>query len=264
MKLTSSLIILLTLLLASMSAHASISTNYGSHEAVSVWYNDVSETTDAGAYRAPIVTGDTLSFVPLGVKAESSDGGLDTNTAQLAFDIQAKAGKYVAGLLLSEEGDFSMQGLTGTDATYVDVTANFAITISEVDGASITPVTDNLSMTFSPNADGTFELITDGGGGSSFFNPYQGAWDGTIYIDLFEVLDNHSVPYNAGGGVTLANLSLENILTADSESGTSSFIQKKVQSDFTITSNIIPEPASLLLMVGTTSFFAFFRRRFIG
>ena len=114
-------------------------------------------------------------------------------------------------------------------------------------------------MTFSPNADGTLQLITDGGGG---FGAYQGKWNGSIYIDLFGILAENSVSYKSGA--TRANVNLVNILTAGSEASTTSLILKDETTTLSITSNVIPEPASLLLMVGTTSFLAFCRRRFIG
>ena len=255
----------LSLILASsMFAEGSISTNYGNYEATKVWYNQVSESTDEGAYGSPIVTGDSLTFTPLGVKAESAGGGAQTNTAMVNFDVQAKAGKYINGFVLSEEGDFSMWGASGTDATYVDVTADFTVVIYEVDGVAIGPVTESFSLTFSPKADGSFEFLTDGGGSAPAFNPYQAEWIGTMYIDLGDILDNNSISYAAGGGATLASVDVANILTAGSEDGTSSFIQKKYQSQFTVTSDVIPEPASALLIVGSTTFLAFFRRRFIG
>lgn len=84
---------LLLLLTSSICAQAAISTNYGDFEASTIWYNQVSESTDFGWYGSPIVVGNTLNFIPLGMKAESSGGGLDTvNNAQLSFDVQAKAG----------------------------------------------------------------------------------------------------------------------------------------------------------------------------
>jgi hypothetical protein len=251
-------------LASGLAARGSISTNYGDYEATMVWYNQVSESTDAGAYGSPTVTGDSLTFTPLGVKAESSEGGTNSNTAIVNFDVQAKGGKYIAGFLLSEQGDFSMYGALGTDATYVDVTANFVVEIQEVDGLAIGPVSESFSLTLAPKADGTFEFLTDGGGSASVFNPYQGEWGGTVYIDLGDILDNNSIPYSPGGGATLASVNIENILTAGSEVGTSSFIQKKYSSEFTVTSDVVPEPASALLIAGSTAFLAFFRRRFIG
>jgi hypothetical protein len=251
----------LSMLLVSIpSAQGFTSTNYGNYEGSMVWYNQVSETTDVGAYRAPIVSLDSLNFSPLGLKAESAGGGSDdVNNAALSLGIQAKSGKFIAGFLFEEAGDFIMGGPLGTDATFVDVTANFLVSIDEVDGSAIGAVTDNLSMTFSPNADGTFELVTDGGGG---FGSYLGGWDGSIYIDLFGILADNSVDYVSG--VTHANLSLVNVLTAGSEESTSSLIQKDLTTTLSITSDVIPEPASLLLMVGTTLGLAFSRRRFVG
>lgn len=246
----------------SMPAEASMFTNYGNFEASTVWYNQVSESTDYGWYGSPVVAGNTLNFTPLGLKAESSGGGPDTvNNAQLSFDVQAKPEHYIEAFNFSEGGDFSMAGL-GTDSTYVDAEANFIIQIYEVDGAAIDPVTESFSMPISPNADGTFEFLTDGGGSASLFNPYQEAWSGSVYIDLNDILTGNSVSYV--NGATYANVFLENILTAGSEPGTAALINKKLQNGFSITSEIIPEPNSLILIGGTGSLLLYLRRRIHG
>jgi hypothetical protein len=251
-------IFLIIWLASGMPAQAFISTNYGDFEATTVWYNQVSESTDYGWYGSPVVAGNTLNFTPLGLKAESSGGGLATvNNAQLSFDVQAKAEHYIEAFSFSEGGDFSMAG-SGTDSTYVDASANFVIQIYEVDGAAIDTVTESFSMPISPNEDGTFQLITDGGEGLI----YQDVWSGSVYINLNDILTGNSVGYV--NGATYANVFLENILIAGSESGTYSLINKKLQNGFSITSEIIPEPASLVLMVGTGSLIVYVRRKIHG
>ncbi|HSR87882.1 MAG TPA: hypothetical protein VLL07_02920, partial [Pontiella sp.] len=231
-------------LASNMPAVASISTNYGNFEAATVWYSQVTESTDHGWYGSPTITGDTLNFSPMGIKAESSGGAPEmVNHAQLGFDVRAKAGHYIGAFNFSEGGDFSMGGL-GTDATYVDVAANFVIQIYEVDGVAINTITENFSMHFAPNADGRFELITDGGT-PSFFAPYQGVWNGSIYINLSDILTGNSVSYV--NGATYANVYLDNILAAGSEPGTSALINAKFQNNLSITSEVIPEPSSLIL-----------------
>lgn len=246
---------IMLLLVSVMPAEASISTNYGDFEASTVWYNQVSESTDSGWYGSPVVAGDTLNFTPLGLKAESSGGGLDTvNNAQLSFDVRAKAGHYIEGFNFSEGGDFSLVGF-GSDSTYVDAAANFVVEIYEVDGAAIDTVTESISMPISPNEDGRFELITDGGG----VPIYENLWSGAIHINIDDILTNKNISYV--GGATFLNVYFENILMAGSESGTSSLINKKLQNGFSITSEIIPEPSSLLLMVCTGSLIAYIRRK---
>lgn len=243
----------LLLLSVSMATHASTITNYGDFEASTVWYNQVCEDTGIGSYGAPEAAGDSLSFNPVGLEAYSTGGGSTTNEAKVQFDVQAKAGSAIAGLDFSEIGDYSMIGPAGP--TYVDVTANFSVTIYEVDGVELSSsfATDS-TMTFSPEASGTFLL------GAGPFT--QGIWDGSIYLDVLGMLDDESINYI--DGVTRMNVKVDNILVAYSEAGTSALIKKKDLTGFTITSDVIPEPASLVLILGTTSGLAFVRRRFIG
>ena len=247
-------IALLLLLSASIGAHASTITNYGDFEASTVWYNQVCEDTGIGTYGTPEAAGDSLTFKPLGLEAYSEGGGSTTNNAKIQFDLQAKEGSAISGVDFSEIGDYSMIGAAGP--TYVDVTANFSVTIYEVDGVALASAfTTASTMTFSPEASGTFLL---GAGPLT-----QGGWDGSIYLDALSMLDNEGISYNPnGGGVTKMNVKVDNILVAYSEIGTSALIKKKNATGFTVTSEVIPEPASLVLIAGTGLFCAFIRRRF--
>ena len=259
--------VLSVVLISSMTVHGSLSVNYGDYTADTVTYVGVSEANTApyGQYGAPIVTGDTLTFNPLNMKAEATGGSFEQNDYQLQFEIQADAGKYVQGLDFAEAGDISMFG-TGTDATGVDVSASFFVTIYEVDGVelsqTITKTFGFNSMTFNPNANGTVLYNTDLGGVGSVFSPAQTEWDGSIYIDLNSILDENFTSYI--DGVTRVSFNIDNVLIAATETGTSAFITKKQVGGFSVTSDVIPEPASLVLILGTTSGLAFIRRRIIG
>lgn len=238
-----------------------VTANYGEFTGSTVLYSNVVESTDFGYYGAPTVGGNALSFVPTGLKAESI-GGMHpmynipiptVNDAQLNFHVWAQDGHYLEALEFSEGGDLTLAG-TGTSNTYVDVTANFFVKIYKVDGVSINTITTtNTINNFTPNADGTVDLSTDGSVSGMI-------WDGSIYIDLEQILKDEGISYSLG--VTHASVNLDNWLEADSEAGTYSSIQKKDAEAFTVTA--IPEPASLVLIMGTTSLFIFLRRRFIG
>ena len=248
------------LLASSMCARATLNTNYGDFEGSTVWYNQVSEANTVaigGAYREPTITVDTLDFLPLGMKATSTELGSQLNDYQLAFNLEAKAGKYLAGLTFKEGGDFSMGGSGITGNTGVDVTANFRVTIFEVDHVGIDTFSEDFTMTFSPNADGTFQW-TDGPGG---FGTYTAFWDGSIYIDFDQMLSNKFM--SAESGVTGVKLNIDNWLYAQSEAGTSAEIAKKGANAFSVTSDVVPEPASAVLLVGTVSLLTFIRRKFI-
>lgn len=153
------------LLLVCMSAQASLlyTANYGDFTGATVSYNQVIESsgTDAKAlYNEPGVTGDTLNFNPTFTAFASGAAGTDTTDGQLGFDIDAHAGSFIEKLMFSEAGDFSLSGFSN-DA-YADVSASFFVEVLEVDGVAIDPVNASTSMTFSPNANGSFLLSVGG------------------------------------------------------------------------------------------------------
>lgn len=239
-----------------ISAQAGITTYYGNFDADTVKYLDVTENMTAGTYGSPSVVGDSLTFAPVGVEA-LADASTSTNSisvqndAQLLFGVTAKEGKAIAGLEFSELGDYSM---IGSGFAFVDVTANFYVTIMDVDGEELdSAFTTVSSMTFSPNADGTVMH-------SAPFT--QGVWDGDIYLDVLSMLTTEGISYV--DGVTRMSVNLDNILVAYASPGGSSLIKKKDLTGFTVTSDVIPEPASLVLILGATSGLSFIRRRFVG
>lgn len=264
--------VLILLVASGMYAKASINANYGDFAANTVSYNNVSEfntVATGGEYGAPIVTGDTLSFAPLGMKAEATGGSFVQNDYQVQFEIQADTDKFIQGLDFAEAGDISMYGTGGTDATGVDVSASFFVTIYEVDGVeldqTITKTFGFNSMTFSSpstsGTDGTVLYVSDLGGAGTFFSPAQTVWDGSIYIDLNDILDEEFTSYTSG--VTRVSFNIDNVLLAASETDTTAFITKKQAGGFSVTSDVVPEPASAVLLVGTASLLGVIRRRFI-
>jgi hypothetical protein len=219
--------------------------NYGDFAGDDVTYIQVTEdsNSDPGLlplYGAPTISGNTLDFDPNGFGASASGaGGVDITDGNLTMDIHAQPGSIIDTLKFCEAGDFTLAGL-GTDGTLVDITATFFVEIFEVDGLGVDPIKSTNTMTFSPNADGTFALGTDGGGGPL----YQGIWDGCVEVDLLGLLDDNNYDYLFGA--TKASVNLDNTLVALSENGTSAFIAKKDFSGFSITT--IPEPNSIFLM----------------
>ena len=231
------------ILLLGVAGAAAAPINYGDFDGTTVMYLDVTETAHSvddtpPLYGAPGIFGNTLDFNPVGFSASSSDGGVDITDGNLAMRIHAHAGSYIEKLMFSEGGDFTMAGF-GTDATVVDVTANFFIDVYEVDGLAIDVVSTNVSMTFSPNVEGTFRLETDGGGGPLF----TGVWSGSLMLDVDALLDSAGIEY--AFGATKAAINLDNTLVAVSEDGTQSLIAKKDFKGFSIT--VVPEPSTLLL-----------------
>lgn len=225
-------------LACSMSAVGT--TNYGSFSGSTVIYQDVSENsgTDPGQYymNTPQVFGDTLDFNPV-YSVNVSGGAVQVRDAQVNFDIQAKPGFGVEGLVFSEQGDFTMAG-NGTANTLVDVSAAFFIDILEVDGVAINPIGLTLNMLFNPNASGTFDLV--GAGGPPLAS---GIWTGSIVVDLDNALTVANVPF--GLGATKVSVALDNTLTAISEETTQAFIAKKDAKGLSIT--VVPEPTTVAL-----------------
>ncbi len=215
-------------------------TNYGNFTGTTVTYENVSEYsgTDPGQFymKSPQVFGDTLDFNPV-YSVSVSGAATKIRDSQINFDIRAKSGFGIEGLAFSERGDFTMSG-NGTANTLVDVSASFFISILEVDNTAINPVDLTLSMIFSPNGSGTFDLV--GAGGPPFAS---GVWTGSLAVDLDGALVAGSIPFSLGA--TRVSVALDNTLTGNSESNTSAFIAKKDAKGLSIT--VVPEPTAFTL-----------------
>lgn len=236
---------------------------FGDFPATTVLYSNVYEHTDSGTYGAPSTIDDKLDFNPEGLKSEASGGASHQNDARVSFYIVANEGKYIKGLDFAESGDFSFSGLfpTGIWQTYAGIGANFSIDIYEVDGQpAVIPNVQIPLDTITPDANGWFDMYSHG---PSSAKP----WTGSVYIDFNQILIDQG--YSFTDGVTHAYVALNNVLTTSSKidelgNYSTSTIQKKDASGFSVTADVIPEPASLVLIMGTTSLFMFIRRRLIG
>jgi hypothetical protein len=256
--------VLIFLLVSTVVAQANTIADYGDHEGATVWYRNVEEDTQVGKYGAPTVStaADYMTFTPLGMYAAADNGSSDINNAHLLFDVIAKPSNQVTDLNFFEQGDFTMSGGTSDD-TYVDITATFQVLVHEYTDANgviqtpFFPLPVFYDMVFSANSDGTFEYLTDGLGAE----PYQSTWTGSLGIDIANVHLPAVGIFGAQGANSLT-VSLDNIETASSEIGSSSEIYKKFAGGFTVSSETIPEPASVVLIAATTSLMIFVRRRF--
>jgi len=242
---------------AIMSAEAAtlFSTNYGDFSAVTVCYNDVIESsgTDATAlYYAPTISGNTLNFNPI-FTAYSAGGGTDTTDGQLGFDICATSGNFIDKLVFKERGDYSLSSFSPTGNAMADVSASFFVEVLEVDGVQLLePLNATTTMTFTPDANGTFVL--------SGFGINDGVWDGAMSIDIEALLADNGIDFIYGA--TLVHVELDNTLKAISQAGTDAFIAKKDFQGFSVTS--IPEPGTATLLGGGSLFLISFRRKLSG
>ena len=219
---------------------AQFTMNYGSHMGTSVTFVNVTEENDeftpaAALFGPPIVSGNSMDFNPINFAAASTNGvgPPDMTDGQLLFRIEAKPGNAVQNIKFSEIGDSTLAGI-GTDTTFTSVVMSGTINIHEVDGVGINVITFPFNMTFTPS-NGNFFLATDGAG-------FQ-QWMGMAFVDVQQQLTNRGMFFSLGA--TEVSVNLNNLLTAFSETGTSSVISKK---DLGLTVEVnIPEPGGMLL-----------------
>lgn len=229
--------------------------NYGSFMGDTVTYVDVTEnsvTDPLPLFGAPTVSGDSIDFNPVGFAAYAENGSSDLTDGQLVFMIQAKPGYGIDNVRLSEAGITTLIG-NGTDTTRTDVSAVGSLNIQEVNGVGISTIAIPIDLQFSPNADGQWQLVTDGQVDTQ-------PWTGTQFFNIKQALIDQGK--YVGVGATKVSIDLDNGLVAESETGTVALIDKKDFGGVSITVNV-PEPGTLALalvaLVGVVS-----RRRVAG
>jgi hypothetical protein len=242
-----------TLLVAGMTyrvAHSSpINYPNPSPNGNTVNYTDVSENSltnpSQPLFGPPTVAGDSIDFNPVGFGAFSAGGGSQLTDGQLVFKVSAKPGFAISNINFAEAGITSLSGV-GTNNTFNDVSATGAVDITEVDGVGINTISIPLNLVFAPNANGTFQLVSDG--------PLSSLpWTGGQMVNLNAALTAHSIPFTLGA--TKISVDLDNGLIAQSENGTLSLIDKKDFGGLSVTVNTPgngggpngPEPTSMVL-----------------
>lgn len=189
-------------------------------------------------------TGDPNSNLinfPTNFKASAlaNEPALDFVDGTLSLTISAVGDFYMGSILVSETGIYSLMG-PGTAATQVAVGTAVYISINEVNGSWINPVVFSQEMTFTPKADGNFNLVDDPG------DPL--AWDGSVLLDIAAALQQAEV----AGGATKVVISLDNALFASREVDSEALIRKD---DLSILVNngggtpLVPEPSTMLLVL---------------
>ncbi|MFH1417179.1 MAG: PEP-CTERM sorting domain-containing protein [Planctomycetota bacterium] len=211
------------ILLTSSAASASLidhgdffGTNVGDADFLQVT-EDTGIEPDA-LFGGPSHVNNQLLFFPTAFAASASGGSSDATTGILTMTIAADAGYYLETITLDEVGDYTLLGL-GTPATYGDVTGT--LTVTDLSPGTHGDTMDPMTVLPAP----PYALPAD-----SF-----GEFGGSVVIDL------------SGLQITEVALELVNTLEAESEVGTTSFIQKKVIG-IKVTSVPIPEPASAALL----------------
>ena len=199
-------------------------------------YMNVTESSGTDGvplFGAPTINLDTLDFDPMGFVASAVDGHSDLTDGQLNFTITMLPGAGINSLFISESGDFSLFG-SGTSTTAVSAGISVHVTILDVDGV---PVVSPISVIGSTTL--TADLTSSPGNAQS--------WSNGLFVDFGPALANAGLTPTLG--VTRAEVVLDDILIAVSESQSTALIAKK---DFsiepTVTGTPTPEPASLTLL----------------
>ena len=199
------------------SAHALVAwTNSSGSGTGFSWANGGSTN---GLYGDPsLVGGNTLLFFPNAFRAESSNGVTDTITDTIFVDIISGPGQEITAISINEFGDWAINA-----SGQIDI--NASLTVIDLNN----PLRQaNDTMAVNP--------------GSIITTPGSGSWDGSVMIDLSAIV---------GDAWTWIHIELSNTLTAQSSTGTSSFVEKKV-AGAGIQMTVIPAPgAATLLGLGT-------------
>jgi hypothetical protein len=207
-----------------------------------------SATDGVPLYGAPTVntTPIGMHFDPRGFAAFGSNGASDITDGQLNFTMHGStAGNPSVGintLSIAEGGDFSLAGF-GTVATQLLAGLVVHVTVTQVDGMSINPIT------FTQNASIAFNLLTNAG----IVQP----WSMSLSVPIAAELTALNIPYTIGA--TEVRVVLDDQLLSFSEYQTTSIIQKK---DFNVyvvpdavsgstpgPDRVVPEPTTTMLLL---------------
>jgi len=161
-----------------------------------------------------------IAFTPSSFKAASAGGAATTPVSdKVSYDIHMHPGKQLSSLTYNEQGDYTISG----DGPHTAVKVFSTMFLLNLDTAQVL----SSSFTSTPAAIGVDPGVTSG----------QATWSASDTIN------------NIPKGWTNIRLEMDNVLQASSDVGTSSFIEKKVVTPDVGISLIIPEPATLSLVL---------------
>ncbi|QDV72383.1 hypothetical protein [Botrimarina mediterranea] len=230
---------LCALAISAVSPALAASINYGDFNdfpAGVVEYQDVTESSATDAvplFGAPDVDVNKLDFDPQSFGSSASNGDLEITDGQLNFSFATLPGTGIDSLEISEGGDFTIVGGSGSTTVNSGIYANVLVTA--VNGIALAPADQ-------------FEVE---GSTSASFNSVglSQPWNLGLLLEFGPALSLNG--FAAGSLVTAGDFVLNNTLVAASEPGSLAFIAKK---DFNITpdgsldpDNVIPEPTAAAL-----------------
>lgn len=191
----------------------------------------------------PTVSLNSLDFTPINFDQTCSNcpgGGTTTDT--ITFEIDAVTGQSISTIDIFEAGNFATNAFgTGSFAT-VTISAAVTIDIFEVNGTSVSNISDISQLNFVFGTDPFASANTS----------VSGLYTGSLSIDLNAILAANG--FGAGSEATRIQLSMDNTLTAfHSGLGGSAMIRKRDFDSTVITINggaPVPEPSTALLILG--------------
>jgi len=237
--------IILTGMLAESASAATI--DYGNFTGTNFEYQQVTEgsvTSPLPLYGPPTLTDNSLVFNPADFGATGTNGGVQITDGTLTTTIVALPGSTIDQINVGESGDYTLGGTPASTSTYVTVAAPVFLQIIQINGVGVSPIDVNTNVVFSPDG-GSYNLLDDPGAGV--------IWSGSLSVSIDAALAADDV----AGKATEVIYTMDNDLSAFSQTGTVAFIQKKTADGVTITA--VPEPVS----IGWVSFaaLALFKRR---
>jgi hypothetical protein len=228
------------------SLRASTINNYGNFIGPNVTYTGVTEVDTqlpppdpANLFGPPTLSGDSLLFNPLNFVVSVAGGSSELQDGRLSMGISTTASPagQITAFSLTEGGAYGLNGSASTFAREAFVINNLFITA--INGVSVNPIVVTPTITFTHTGGATTvttaDSITFVGDGSL----ESGSWNATAAFNIAGALAANGF---AGSRATGLQLSLDNQLSAQSQTGTLAFIDKK---NFLVGPSVgVPEPAT--------------------
>lgn len=211
------------------------SINYGDFGPVAPGVNfrgvtETSATDTVPLYGAPTAFSVGLDFNPIGFASFSTGGSSDITDGQLNFGVEGNPLVGISSISLFEAGDYTLAG-SGTAATQDFAGVIMRITVTQIDGVNVAPITLAPS-----NSSVAFNLLANPG----IVQP----WSLGLSLDVSGQLTAMGLHFAVGA--TKLDVVIDNQLISLSQPGSIAGIEKK---DFRIDvgTNVVPEPSTTAL-----------------